>query len=357
MDLDLDKEIDAMLRQMGRTGPNGKTAVNVSTTHLDADDISAFADNALPPRTRSAYMVHLADCGDCRLILKNTIEMNAESGPEPEIVDAPAAKTSTIPWYRRLSLFPNLAYAMGGLVIIFAGFIGYSLLLNGGASMELSRSSEDYPGTYEASNSNVNAATSANAATASVDTAANEMAGIPTANSAANIAATTPNRPAMNANSPEIAARSAEPMSAPAEFDSSINAADKAPMPAAAPPPAKPVTEDVVITVPKPDDEPKLGAVTRGAPERADAEKQTGIAANEVRTKQARSAETRTVGGKRFERKQRVWYDSAYSGQATSNIKRGSDAYRRLDRGIRSIAESLNGTVVVVWSGKAYRIQ
>jgi hypothetical protein len=65
----------------------------------------------------------------------------------------------------------------------------------------------------------------------------------------------------------------------------------------------------------------------------------------------------RTVGGKTFELKQSAWYDSSYSGQKTKNVRRSSDDYRKLDGGLRSIADTLGGTVVIIWNGKAYRIQ
>ena len=65
----------------------------------------------------------------------------------------------------------------------------------------------------------------------------------------------------------------------------------------------------------------------------------------------------RTAGGKKFEMKQGAWYDTSYRGQGTKNVRRGTSEYRDLDGGLRSIAESIGGTVVVVWNGKAYRIQ
>ena len=68
-------------------------------------------------------------------------------------------------------------------------------------------------------------------------------------------------------------------------------------------------------------------------------------------------AATRTAGGKTFENRDGAWYDSAYHGQATTNVRRGTDAYKKLDGGLRSVAESIGGTVVVVWKEKVYRIQ
>ena len=66
---------------------------------------------------------------------------------------------------------------------------------------------------------------------------------------------------------------------------------------------------------------------------------------------------TRVVGGKTFANRDGAWYDSAYSGKATTNIRRGTNEYKKLDSGLRNIADTLGGTVVVMWKAKAYRIQ
>lgn len=39
------------------------------TRHLDADELSAYAENALPDATRTHYAAHLADCEQCRKIV------------------------------------------------------------------------------------------------------------------------------------------------------------------------------------------------------------------------------------------------------------------------------------------------
>lgn len=66
---------------------------------------------------------------------------------------------------------------------------------------------------------------------------------------------------------------------------------------------------------------------------------------------------TRTVSGKTFNKRDGAWYDSAYRGQATVNVRRGTDEFKKLDGGLRNIAITLGGTVVVVWKEKTYRIQ
>jgi hypothetical protein len=69
------------------------------------------------------------------------------------------------------------------------------------------------------------------------------------------------------------------------------------------------------------------------------------------------SSGRKSLGGRTFERKQNVWYDTAYQGRPTINVRRGTAEFNRLDAGLRSIANSLPGTIVVVWGAKAYRIQ
>src|SRR5215468_6861294 len=140
MELEFDKEIDAILRKAKRGSPVGIGAA--SGGHLDADEMAAFAENALPDRTRQNYIAHLADCDTCRKTLSSFISTNPEAAPEAAF-DAvrPAMR---IPWYRRLFATPNLAYVMGTLVLVFSGVVGYLVLQNGGArrSSEVSKVNE-----------------------------------------------------------------------------------------------------------------------------------------------------------------------------------------------------------------------
>ena len=69
-------------------------------------------------------------------------------------------------------------------------------------------------------------------------------------------------------------------------------------------------------------------------------------------------AEKRNAGGRSFIRRGGAWVDTACAnGCATTILKRGSDAYKKADAGLRSIADQLGGEVIVFWQGKAYRIQ
>jgi hypothetical protein len=71
--------------------------------------------------------------------------------------------------------------------------------------------------------------------------------------------------------------------------------------------------------------------------------------------------ETRTIAGRHFRKKDNVWIDSAYdSSRPIVTYTRGSEAYRSLtadEPAIKTIAEKLDGEVVVVWKGRTYRIK
>jgi hypothetical protein len=68
MEVEFDKEMDALLRQSATRGvPIGDTA----KMHLDADAIAAFAENAVPQKSREIYTRHLAECDPCRKTLSS----------------------------------------------------------------------------------------------------------------------------------------------------------------------------------------------------------------------------------------------------------------------------------------------
>src|SRR4051794_37183316 len=120
MELEFDKEIDAILR---KARPSRGVLVGddpaESKKHLDADTIAAFAENALPEKAKLLYVEHFADCDRCRKQLSLVMQMNTEAAA---VVAAPAVEPvmePSVPWYRSLFKAPNLALAMGGLVLAF----------------------------------------------------------------------------------------------------------------------------------------------------------------------------------------------------------------------------------------------
>src|SRR5713226_7759134 len=56
-----DTEMEVLLRRHARHANR-----DAATGHLDADEMSAFAERKLPPAARARYVSHLADCDPCR---------------------------------------------------------------------------------------------------------------------------------------------------------------------------------------------------------------------------------------------------------------------------------------------------
>ena len=379
MELGFDKEIDAILR---RTKHEGAAP---ASPHLDADVIAAFAENALPERARSQYTVHLADCDRCRKHLSQTISISdgaVEAAAESPVL-APAV-AATVPWYKAIFRTPNLAIAMGGLILVFSGILGFLVLQdirNTGNTLVSQVSDQERAAPSIISPANLS--TNSNASTAP---AGDQMA---SNNSDASLFASE--NSATNAVSTGTTARenlslrkeAAEATPVPAE-EKSVSARQLNEMPkmAAAPPPPPPagVTVDGVAAA----DEAKRDAETRQA-ERSD----SSLAAKRKESDAARSRDlppaaaksgpgrsgpaqmqniqnsrnavqmsvTRSAGGRKFTNRDGAWYDTEYKGQATTNVRRGTDHFKKLDSGLRSIANQIEGVVVVVWNSKAYRIQ
>lgn len=388
MEVDFDKEIDTLLRKA-----HGDEPVLVgdfaSSGHLDADEISAFAENAMPENSRALYSAHLADCDRCRKILSNLLVMNAEAAP----VAAPALSAMTIaersaPWYKRLFLFPNVAYVMGGLVLVFSAFLGYTVIQRSGTGSDVmvSQTSES-----EVTRGGPNAQVE------------QELSAQSSANTAANMIASNTAATSSNANAAMVARNLDSSASGPRTGDNNFVLDGQATTDSVAAPPAqapaattggagllapkavrerddllaaKEKTENKVIAQVPLQEAAKNDSMLKQAPGVAS---QSGPMRNNenqynrqlenldrraaAKKSVARDEESegssgrKVVGGKTFERKQGVWYDTTYQGRPTINVRRGTDEYNRLDGGLRSIANSLSGTAVIVWGAKAYRIQ
>lgn len=375
MEFEFDKEIDAILRKARdgesafATTDNAPSAIrNPQSPHLDADEISAFAENALPEKAKTLYTAHLADCARCRKILSNLISLESEaetvaasSAVKAEIVEA------KIPWYRRIFAMPNLAYTMGALALLFSGLTAFVVLQSSfRKAAEVSQISEKPSDTKSASSapmmSNANMSMNTNSANTSMNTnstansASVYSSNITTANSSANVSSASP--AANTAAGKPMASATAIPKEEPIrEADKDLAKTDTRPVTVttedAARAENKPVTENRTRS----DDEvlTKLAPKSNAAQPSMDAK----IESRQDQKEKKSSSETATtnVGGKTFRRANNVWYDTAYNNQPTTNILRRTSEYKKLDSGLRSIADNLGGTVVIVWKNKAYRIQ
>ncbi|MEJ7709220.1 MAG: zf-HC2 domain-containing protein [Pyrinomonadaceae bacterium] len=95
--------------------------------HLDADELSAFAENALPASTRSRYISHLADCERCRrIMLAVSTATTTSPAALAEKSREPAAAANIVgdasPGWRQylqsLFSFPTLRFALPVLTFL-----------------------------------------------------------------------------------------------------------------------------------------------------------------------------------------------------------------------------------------------
>jgi hypothetical protein len=274
-----------------------------------------------------------------------------------------------VPWYRRLLLFPNLAYTMGALVLVFGGLLGFLVFQNSNLNTgsDVSQVANKVPAqpaypaqepaaktanSVAASNSNASAPAGAPNFHGTIDAEATPDSFLPVeevkTGEDKNISRENPKGPPespvdkLTERDDGTVLRKTETLSelqnkAANESKPSTMTGGQ-PAPAAAPPPPPPAKTDERVRAEsvKDSDEKekkKLSAFGSAASGR------------------------RKVNGKEFSRVGSVWYDAAYQGQQTKDVRRGTNEYKKLDSGLRSIADTLGGTVVVVWRDGAYRIQ
>ena len=386
MKQETNNEMDLLLRQLGR---RQDVFAPTAEDHLDADELSAYAENVLPAKARARYTTHLAECSRCREL---AVQLSASAGvviaEQTERVSGPSG------WKKFLAslLSPMvLRYAAPALGLIVVAAIGLVVLRRDRAPVSISQVQTEQT------------KPSAVAGQTEPDRHAELFNDSPTKTTAPVNKEVSPAKNAQQVSDAPAAAAT------PAAADQNEGTA-KAPQPkpesqlvAAEPPPpaakldvvseekrqqSKDVGEkqeaEVKVTqaeVSKKNYEVAAGAgrgeVTTQTTARSRVAKSksisgdlagaaTGSAApansprEGARDDKDSSAETRSVAGRTFRKQGGIWIDTAYdSPRATMNLSRGSEAYRSLiadEPAIKTIADQLDGEIVVVWKGRAYHI-
>ena len=136
MNQTFDKEIDALLRRNSRTAarrgaPEDDGATSSPSVHLDADELSAFAENALPAASRSLYVAHLADCAECRrdvarLAGASNVSVESERRVAAEVSGPKAAAWRG--WLGALFAPSVMRFAVPALALCLVGVIAFVAL-------------------------------------------------------------------------------------------------------------------------------------------------------------------------------------------------------------------------------------
>ncbi len=380
-------EIALLLRNIGkRNGAAGSGTGSVGagapgTEHLDPDELNSFAEGVLPPATRALYAAHLADCDRCRSIVANLAQAAGTT------VQQATEKTAGFNLWQHLSaLFSpkvmRIAVPVLSLIIIAA--VAFMWSRREKAEFQLARSAEP---------------TVPLAGQVATDTQANQQ---PVASpvSSANKPAPSENKTTAEKQKEETRRQAGSekadqdtPLSDLSLADSRTKkVAEAETRPGVAGAPASTVAKEAgakpqsaerdasAKQAPQPTATDELARVeAKNEAKREDKAKTASVASDdkEVRPARARSSPlgiagglmakdgrrtaTKSVGGRHFVRDDNRWVDTEYkSSTAVTNVARGSEQYRALigdEPGLRTIAEQLDGEVIVVWKGKAYRIR
>jgi hypothetical protein len=408
-----EKEIDLLLRAFARRARtltpqrDSESGMEPVSAHLDADELIAFAEHALPAAARARYTVHLADCDLCRKVLSG---LGVES-PVEDAKNSKAALPASPGLIERLLSalrFPAVRYGLPVAVVLV---IVTTVLLTAIRSDRRGTVAviEKQTATSATQSSDQSAAEGAGSASSAAPQSDTSKAMLPKPESSA--AGKQPITTTQNAAGPSTASteKEAPKQPLPAESESSelreqqsnkdvwantgLDKNEKAKTgslsarsePAAPPPPqatapqAKPAPEDrpsddVVVTrdaargsiggARKDANQPTLAQSRARAPSAgarvgsAREEDEKSVDKLRIETERAKRPESRAVGGKQFRRVNGDWVDSAFNGSNTVDVKRGSEQYRALladEPGLRPYAEQLSGRVTVVWKGRAYR--
>src|SRR5918911_2381916 len=121
-------EIDRLLRRHARRADaargegSGSLSDRASQTgaHLDADEMSAYAEGALPAAARARYVAHLADCDSCRKIVTDLMVASDVGAKEDGRIEEREV-TPSKPWWSAIAaLFtpPVIRFAVPALLLL-----------------------------------------------------------------------------------------------------------------------------------------------------------------------------------------------------------------------------------------------
>lgn len=388
MKQETNNEMDLLLRRLGRRPETSVSAGNGDVDHLDADELSAYAENVLPAAARARYTMHLAECARCRELV---VQLSSSAGVVPV---AEVAKPSAPSALRKFlaSLFSPmvLRYAVPALGLILVAAIGLFVLrpkqsgdtsiaqrTEAPASTNITTNTPD-PNSSPAARGYIDQPkqeTAGKPAQSSGPTGNQPAAGAPAATgTGSQVDATSRDELAKKEQQQQPRANEAPAPPAPKPTQASdegkrpadAEARREAPSVQVAAEPSTVKTEDSVKV------EDRKAAEIAKARSDADRVQTFGGASAGIVTrsktqnkddaeKDKDAGETRTIAGRHFRKKDNAWIDTAYdSSKSITTYTRGSEAYRSLtadEPAIKTIAEKLDGEIIVVWKGRTYRIR
>ena len=393
MKQETNNEMDLLLRRQAR---RQDVFAPDAEDHLDPDELNAYAENVLPAKARMRYTEHLAECSRCREL---AVQLGAAAGVV--IAQQPDKISESTGWRKFLASLISpmvLKYAAPALGLIVVALIGVAVLRRNQPVDYVSQVQREQskPADVAAGQADLNQPPQPQRGLEGDDKPADS----------------TVAKESQNKDS-EKQSNAPGPAGSPAFVDQNAPAA-KAPPPkpesqpvvaaAEPPPPQSPAKLDAVIDEKRhqkedsgrkqeaevkvaPADDSKKNFEIDGADRRNETQAPATARARAAKSKSVvgdlsaqsaaapgaaqrdgagrgdkdSSAETRSVAGRRFRKQGGVWIDTAYDeSRAITTYSRSSESYRSLiadEPAIKTIADQLDGDVIVVWKGRTYRIR
>jgi hypothetical protein len=363
MKQETNNEMDLLLRRLGR-----RDDAVVPEDHLDADELNAYAENALPATARARYTVHLAECASCRSLIT---QLSSSAGVVATTETLAVPEQSGFRKFLASLLTPMvLRYAAPALGLIVVAVIGFVVLRRDQAEKYVAQDTgQQHPAAAPAANSPEVFYDNSSKTTASPGRVEDERR---EKNQPAQPAAPPNAAPVVSSVESDVAKDKAAAQPKPEEQPAAANEAPPPAKPEPTPTPETEVTKKEVRDLPAtPREAPKtLRAAEREDKDnfvrerkQADSVSASGVASvgSVQRGGGDFSANTRTVAGRRFRKQGGVWIDTAYdSSKNAMTLTRGSEQYRALvadEPAIKTIADQLDGEIIVVWKDHTYRIR
>lgn len=392
-------EMDLLLRSLARRegslSRNSMIDGTVHSDHLDADGLISYAEQTLPAATRARYTIHLADCSQCRKIvagLAPAVSVAVRDHPEEQGV------TTFWQTVRHFLSLPVLRYAVPALglfaivvvgLVVFRGQRQPDMVAKNEPSTRQVAITQSPPSETPSQNkageteeakgfhdsvSDLNAQRKAESNKQGQATGTGPGVSAPvvsekeSADKTAAVAQPTfapePPRPAPKPQDQVAEVQKekdtrtetgARPQSSPAKEpgnERDANARYK----------ERPAKEEIRVNAESRESQVAGRTAANTAADRDNLRRSRSLRGDTAGKKaDDEAAETRAVAGRHFRKQGSLWIDTAYhSGLALTVISRGSEQYRALvadEPSIRTIAEQLQGEVILIWKGRGYRIR
>ncbi len=388
MKQETNNEMDLLLRRLSRRPDISVTDGNGDVDHLDADELSAYAENVLPAAARARYTAHLAECARCRELVVQ-LSSSAPVVRVGEVVKAP--ELSGLRKFLASFFSPMvLRYAVPALGLIVVAAIGVFVLRqkqregeriaqNTETEKPAGITSSEVPLTQPQAKPYVDQPQKQEAATAKPAPSNSDVERNATAAPSATPTPEVPADAARGASTGQqqpVTTTEAQPAPKPADETQVSKPASPQAQSANGPPAERAKAVDTAKVNVEDRREAEIAAArstptTKAAPAFSVAP-EAGIRARDDdavskdkkeagKDKNDSGGETKKVAGRHFRKRDGVWVDTAYdSSRGTTNVTRGSEQYRALiadEPALKTIADQLDGEIIVVWKNRTYRIQ